>query len=176
MIKLKILFFLMAGFTMSTFAQTSAAGRVSDSTSKPIIRICGPSRSSIISKPLLYVINGMKTLNHQSLATLNIKDVEKIEVIKADKATAIYDTAAANGAILIEVKGKYKPVSLEKILRKNKINKEDYNLPIFLNNDRLLNRENLFLINDRISSVKLMNKATDKIMDERYILILIKPE
>ena len=69
------------------------------------VRIRG--KNSIIggTEPL-YVVDGMQVMHNtrDGLSWLNIKDIEKIEVLKAVSATSLYGVRGANGVVLITTK------------------------------------------------------------------------
>ncbi|WP_316824449.1 carboxypeptidase-like regulatory domain-containing protein [Pedobacter miscanthi] len=69
----------------------------------------GISTISLDQKPLYYVYAGKKgcILNASGMNELSPDWIEKIEVLKDAKATAIYGARGANGVILIEIKKAY---------------------------------------------------------------------
>jgi len=67
---------------------------------QPIVRIRGISSISFASDPL-YVIDGFPTGN---LATIDVRDIESVDVLKDASAAAIYGSRATNGVIMITTK------------------------------------------------------------------------
>ena len=70
------------------------------SPTKVVLR-CGYSR--IYEEPL-YVINGYPVLNMDEIKSLNVNDVESINILKESVAAAIYSCRPARGLILITTK------------------------------------------------------------------------
>ena len=66
----------------------------------PIVRIRGISSISYASDPL-YVVDGFPT---GDLATLDVRDIESVDVLKDASAAAIYGSRATNGVIIITTK------------------------------------------------------------------------
>jgi len=66
----------------------------------PIVRIRGISSISYASDPL-YIVDGFPTGN---LATIDVKDIESVDVLKDASAAAIYGSRATNGVIMITTK------------------------------------------------------------------------
>lgn len=66
----------------------------------PIVRIRGISSISYASDPL-YVIDGFPTGN---LASIDMRDIETVDVLKDASAAAIYGSRATNGVIMITTK------------------------------------------------------------------------
>ena len=66
----------------------------------PIVRIRGISSISFASDPL-YVIDGFPA---GDLATIDVKDIESVDVLKDASAAAIYGSRATNGVIMITTK------------------------------------------------------------------------
>ncbi|MEO7962164.1 MAG: TonB-dependent receptor plug domain-containing protein, partial [Ginsengibacter sp.] len=66
----------------------------------PIVRIRGISSISFASDPL-YVVDGFPT---GDLATLDVRDIESVDVLKDASAAAIYGSRATNGVIIITTK------------------------------------------------------------------------
>jgi TonB-dependent SusC/RagA subfamily outer membrane receptor len=62
------------------------------------------NRSLTGNEQPLFIINGIPTINTGMLADFNPNDIDNITILKNGAATAIYGSAAANGAILIESK------------------------------------------------------------------------
>lgn len=67
---------------------------------QPIVRIRGISSISFASDPL-YVVDGFPT---GDLATIDVKDIESVDVLKDASAAAIYGSRATNGVIMITTK------------------------------------------------------------------------
>jgi TonB-dependent starch-binding outer membrane protein SusC len=67
---------------------------------QPIVRIRGISSISYASDPL-YVIDGFPTGN---LATIDVRDIESVDVLKDASAAAIYGSRATNGVIMVTTK------------------------------------------------------------------------
>jgi TonB-linked SusC/RagA family outer membrane protein len=67
---------------------------------EPIVRIRGISSISYAADPL-YVIDGFPTGN---LATVDMRDIESVDVLKDASAAAIYGSRATNGVIMITTK------------------------------------------------------------------------
>ena len=67
---------------------------------EPIVRIRGISSISYASDPL-YVVDGFPT---GDLATIDLKDIESVDVLKDASAAAIYGSAATNGVVMITTK------------------------------------------------------------------------
>lgn len=67
---------------------------------EPIVRIRGISSISYASDPL-YVVDGFPTGN---LASLDMRDIESVDVLKDASAAAIYGSRATNGVIMITTK------------------------------------------------------------------------
>ncbi|MBK8278821.1 MAG: SusC/RagA family TonB-linked outer membrane protein [Saprospiraceae bacterium] len=67
---------------------------------EPIVRIRGISSISYASDPL-YVVDGFPTGN---LSTIDLKDIESVDVLKDASAAAIYGSRATNGVIMITTK------------------------------------------------------------------------
>jgi len=67
---------------------------------EPIVRIRGISSISFASDPL-YVVDGFPT---GDLATIDVKDIESVDVLKDASAAAIYGSRATNGVIMITTK------------------------------------------------------------------------
>jgi TonB-linked SusC/RagA family outer membrane protein len=66
----------------------------------PIVRIRGISSISYASDPL-YVVDGFPTGN---LASIDMRDIESVDVLKDASAAAIYGSRATNGVIMITTK------------------------------------------------------------------------
>ncbi len=66
----------------------------------PIVRIRGISSISYASDPL-YVIDGFPGAN---INTIDVRDIESLEVLKDASAAAIYGSRATNGVIMISTK------------------------------------------------------------------------
>ncbi|MEO8412804.1 MAG: TonB-dependent receptor [Ginsengibacter sp.] len=66
----------------------------------PIVRIRGISSISYASNPL-YVVDGFPT---GDLATIDVKDIESVDVLKDASAAAIYGSRGTNGVIMITTK------------------------------------------------------------------------
>jgi TonB-linked SusC/RagA family outer membrane protein len=64
---------------------------------EPIVRIRGISSISYASDPL-YVVDGFPTGN---LSTIDVRDIESVDVLKDASAAAIYGSRATNGVIMI---------------------------------------------------------------------------
>ncbi len=67
---------------------------------EPIVRIRGISSISFASDPL-YIVDGFPT---GDLATIDVKDIESVDVLKDASAAAIYGSRATNGVIMITTK------------------------------------------------------------------------
>ncbi|HEY6504036.1 MAG TPA: TonB-dependent receptor [Chitinophagaceae bacterium] len=67
---------------------------------EPIVRIRGISSISYASDPL-YIVDGFPTGN---LATVDMRDIESVDVLKDASAAAIYGSRATNGVIMITTK------------------------------------------------------------------------
>lgn len=67
---------------------------------EPIVRIRGISSISYASNPL-YVIDGFPT---GDLSTVDMRDIESVDVLKDASAAAIYGSRATNGVIMITTK------------------------------------------------------------------------
>lgn len=67
---------------------------------EPIVRIRGISSISYASDPL-YVVDGFPTGN---LASIDMRDIESVDVLKDASAAAIYGSRATNGIIMITTK------------------------------------------------------------------------
>ena len=69
------------------------------------VRIRGKNSIMGGTEPL-YVVDGMQVMHNtrDGLSWLNIKDVEKIEVLKELSATSLYGVRGANGVVLITTK------------------------------------------------------------------------
>jgi TonB-dependent SusC/RagA subfamily outer membrane receptor len=66
----------------------------------PIVQIRGISSISFASDPL-YVVDGFPSVN---ISTLDVRDIETVDVLKDASASAIYGSRATNGVILITTK------------------------------------------------------------------------
>jgi TonB-dependent starch-binding outer membrane protein SusC len=66
----------------------------------PIVRIRGISSISYASDPL-YVVDGFPAVN---ITTLDVRDIETVDVLKDASAAAIYGSRATNGVIMITTK------------------------------------------------------------------------
>ncbi|HEY4966100.1 MAG TPA: TonB-dependent receptor [Puia sp.] len=66
----------------------------------PIVRIRGISSISYASDPL-YVVDGFPSVN---ITTLDVRDIETVDVLKDASAAAIYGSRATNGVIMITTK------------------------------------------------------------------------
>ena len=66
----------------------------------PIVRIRGISSITYASDPL-YVVDGFPGVN---IATLDVRDIETVDVLKDASAAAIYGSRATNGVIMITTK------------------------------------------------------------------------
>ena len=66
----------------------------------PIVRIRGISSISYASDPL-YVVDGFPGV---SITTLDVRDIETVDVLKDASASAIYGSRATNGVIMITTK------------------------------------------------------------------------
>lgn len=64
------------------------------------VRIRGAQKSSA---PLLYVLNGVP-ISHEEYKQINPQSIKNIQVLKDDKAAAIYGSQGANGAVVITLK------------------------------------------------------------------------
>lgn len=69
------------------------------------VRIRGKNSIMGSSEPL-YVVDGMQVMHstRDGLSWLNIKDIQKIEVLKEVSATSLYGVRGANGVVLITTK------------------------------------------------------------------------
>jgi TonB-dependent SusC/RagA subfamily outer membrane receptor len=67
---------------------------------EPIVRIRGISSISYASDPL-YVVDGFPTGN---LSTIDVRDIETVDVLKDASAAAIYGSRATNGVIMVTTK------------------------------------------------------------------------
>lgn len=74
------------------------------STSNTIIRICTPSRHSLIIQPL-FIVDGKEMASGDSLK-IEPQDIESMSVLKDKSATEIYGDKAKNGVIIIRTKKK----------------------------------------------------------------------
>ncbi|MBH8569459.1 TonB-dependent receptor plug domain-containing protein [Microvirga sp. STS02] len=54
----------------------------------------------------LYIVDG-KSIQEEDIKSLNPNDIEKIEILKGNAATAIYGSRGANGVILVTLKHPY---------------------------------------------------------------------
>ncbi|PWS32966.1 hypothetical protein [Pedobacter paludis] len=176
--KLKALLILFLIFAGNASAQISDAfnrdlekNRVIKSE-KPV-RICAPSRAGVLANPPLYVVNDIEDFNPTSFSAINPKDIESMQVFKYSEAKDKYGDKAKNGVISVTLKKGVKLLALYKVL--GKIKKRDLNLPIYINTEKLIIREGFYLSENKIESVKVIEKPTDKIKEERYIQILLKP-
>lgn len=172
---LLILFLIFAG---------NASAQISDALNRDLeknrviksekpVRICAPSRAGVITNPPLYVVNDIEDFNPTSFSTIDPKDIESMQVFKYSEAKDKYGDKAKNGVISVTLKKGVKLLALDKVL--GKIKKRDLSLPIYINNEMLMVREGIYLSQNKIESVKVMEKPTDKIKEERYIQILLKP-
>ena len=75
----------------------------------PIIRIGGIKFASVDKKPLYVISAGEKSciLDDSKMKNISPDWIEKIDILKDAKATAIYGSKAANGVVLIEIKKAY---------------------------------------------------------------------
>jgi hypothetical protein len=98
--KATLLIFFFAVLCATANAQIS--GKPGKDTA--IIRICAPSRGSIITKPLVIVYSHNKTfITDSSLNTLNPKVIKSINVLKDSTSTKQYGLAGRNGVIQIYI-------------------------------------------------------------------------
>jgi hypothetical protein len=98
--KATLLILIFATIYTTTHAQIS--GKPGKDTT--IIRICAPSRGSIIAKPLVIVYSHNKTfITDSSLNTLNPKVIKSINVLKDSISTKQYGLAGRNGVIQIYI-------------------------------------------------------------------------
>ncbi|MFC3365007.1 hypothetical protein ACFOG5_17640 [Pedobacter fastidiosus] len=137
------------------------------------IRICGPSRAGIIANSPLYVVNDIEDFNLIGFSAIDPKDIESMNVFKYAEVKDKYGDKAKNGVIAIKLKKNVKLLTLDKLL--GKLKKRDRNLPIYINSEKLINRDGIYLSQAKIESVKVAEKSSDKIKEERYINILLKP-
>lgn len=74
-----------------------------------IVRLGGISTVSTDQKPLYLVYAGKKScaIDASGMSEISSDWIEKIEVLKGAKATALYGSKAANGVILVEIKKAY---------------------------------------------------------------------
>lgn len=70
------------------------------------VRICTPSRSSVLAPPLYIIFNGKKEVYRTSTGIPNIQplDIESIQVLKGISATERYGNATSNGVVEIYMK------------------------------------------------------------------------
>ncbi|WP_448700256.1 hypothetical protein ACFGVR_00150 [Mucilaginibacter sp. AW1-3] len=83
---------------------------IAQTTGEPVkgqnIRICAPSRSSLLPPPMYILFKNKKEIYRTSIAAPNInpRDIESIQVLKGISATAKYGSKADNGVVEIYMK------------------------------------------------------------------------
>ena len=114
---LLILFFA----TICTTTHAQISGKPGNDTTK-IIRICAPSRGSIITKPLVIVYSHNKTfITDSSLNMLNPKFIKKIDILKDSISTKQYGIAGQNGVIQIYIDDDKYPDAYKVFVKKDAV-------------------------------------------------------
>jgi len=103
------------------------------------VKIVIRGAASLTSTEPLYVIDGV--FSNGGLSSLNIADVESIEILKDGSSAAIYGSRAANGVVLITTKGGKKGSTVISLNSSYSIQKVT-NVPDFLNADEWRNFAN----------------------------------
>jgi len=165
-------FFLLVIGNIS-FAQ-STVDSIKKSSKDTVIRLCAPSRASVLANPPLYLINGKKTLNVLTLNAIYPGDIENLVVSKDKKQVEKYGYEAKNGVIEVTLKKNIKLLTVNEVLKKFKIKKQDYSLPIYVNERVLENRHDFYLANNKIANVQVISYDSKQPVN-RSIHIALKP-
>lgn len=99
-------------FTLNGYALIEKAATTYMSIKMEEIRtfiLGGVSAVNVSSEPLYVIYSGKKSCvaSSQQKQSLNPDWIEKVDILKGAKATALYGSRAANGIIMVEIKKKY---------------------------------------------------------------------
>ena len=98
------------------------AAQAKDSIKVPAKTIRLVSRSTIpVGNSPLYVVDG-KLIQEQEFKSINPNDIDKIEIIKENTATAIYGSRATNGVILVTMKHSHAKPPHQPTIKKGRFN------------------------------------------------------
>ncbi len=117
----------------------------------------------ITNEPLM-VVDGIPIADSKAfMALMNPKDIEKIEILKDASSTAIYGYRGANGVILVTLKKDVKLISLTKLLKRFKVNKNYRQYSAFVENEKI-NYPNEFLASAKwIKEIISLNRSNGQI-------------
>lgn len=162
-----VILFLLLGVNVP--AQTKLA--IEKPKEAQRIRICAPSRASLIENQPLYVIDNVP-MNKRIIGSLSPDNIEEIKVLRAEEALSKYGNKGKNGAIVISLKKKVKFVSLTAILEK--IKPKYRKLPIYLGEQRLTDFEDLYFAKANFDKAKVVHKSVNSAEGEDVIQIFLK--
>ncbi|WP_131536192.1 hypothetical protein [Pedobacter nototheniae] len=152
-------------------AQTVATDSLKNEKS---IRICTPSRTRFLTNQPLYVINKRKIMD-MNIQFVGKSDIKSIYVLNKKEATIKYGLSGNNGAIEIELKDKVKILSAEDLFKKFKISSKNWNLPVIVEQTRLVTLNDFYIAEDKVKDVKII-EVDDKLSGKpRIIKIWLKP-
>ncbi len=90
-------------FFICSTASAQTSGQPGDNVN---VRICTPSRSSVLALPLYVIFKGKKEVYRTNIGIPNIQpqDMMSIEILKGISATNKYGNVASNGVVEIYMK------------------------------------------------------------------------
>jgi len=173
-----LLFFLL---TASASAQVMDALKrmpAEDKAAPPrtTFRICGPSRAQILAHPPLWVVNDkvVKSISIQDY--IRASSIQSFNVLKDSSAIKLYGEQAKNGVIKVGLKKNLELWNLEELLKNFKVKKRNRKLPIFVNENKLTDYTDFYVVNDIIESVKVVEEEDQRSGKNRFLKVLLKPE
>ena len=135
------------------------------STYNPNIRICAPSRASVMSAEPLYVLKNDNRILQDGIVNLNPKWIEAINVLKDANTTAKYGSRAANGVLEITLKEDSVFLSVEELLSAYKLPKRYSTLPLYINH-KLVLKEELLLQRSSVTDVKIAEELENGLKEK----------
>ncbi|WP_316802170.1 hypothetical protein [Pedobacter nototheniae] len=156
-------------------AKLAAQTLVNDSLKKEkVIRICTPSRTGFLTNQPLYVVN-KKEISNTDVQYLGVSKVKGIKIVNGKDALAKYGYRGNNGAIEITLNNDVKVVSIADVLKKFKIHSKNWNLPVFVEQRRLVTFNDFYIVEDKVKNVEFI-KTEDKLSGKLEVIkISLKP-
>ncbi len=122
----------------------------------------------------LVIINDKVILNHQVITLIDPEDILDVKVLNGAAATKSFGTDGKSGAIIILLKPKIKLLDLNKILKKFGINKNNRQLELYINDEKVAVRPNFFAHKNWISYIEVVDGPTEKVSAKRYLKLVAK--
>ncbi len=127
------------------------------------IRICGPSRASII--PLYVLKNNNRILNDSFFNKLSVKSIKAVNILKDANAIKDYEGKSANGVLEITLNEDSVFLSLEELLSAYELPKRYRTLPLYINK-KPIPKEEILLQRSSVTDVKIAEELENGVKEK----------